>query len=213
MPRAGLTGETVLAEAACLADELGYDRLTLAALAERFNVASPSLYKHVAGLEAIRNGIAVRALGELAETLRAATADGARGEALRGMAAAYRGYAHSHPGRYAATLRAPRPGDEGHIQAGDAVLAIVFGVLADYGLSGDDAVDATRALRAALHGFVGLEASGGFGMPQDVDRSFARLVEGIDVTLAQWASSASAIDASGGSPDVGSAHRGDRSSA
>jgi AcrR family transcriptional regulator len=191
MPRAGLTGQTVLAEASCLADELGYDRLTVAALAERFKVASPSLYKHVAGLEAIRSGIAVRALDELAQTLRAATAGLTRRAALDAMAAGYRGFAHSHPGRYAATLRAPSPADDAHTQASDAVLAIVFRVLADYGLAGDDAVDATRALRAALHGFVALEASGGFGMPQDVDRSFKRLVVGLDATLAQWASGAS----------------------
>jgi catechol 2,3-dioxygenase-like lactoylglutathione lyase family enzyme len=66
------------------------------------------------------------------------------------------------------------------VAASEAVLGTVLAVLAERGLTGEDAIDATRALRAALHGFVALEAAGGFGMPQDVGRSFARLVAGLD---------------------------------
>ncbi len=66
------------------------------------------------------------------------------------------------------------------------LLRTVFSVLARYGLSGDDAIDATRALRAALHGFVTLEAVGGFGLPRDVDRSFARLVQILDTAFRDW---------------------------
>jgi hypothetical protein len=33
-----------------------------------------------------------------------------------------------------------------------------------------------RAFRSAVHGFVALEAAGGFGIPVDVDTSFERLV-------------------------------------
>ena len=53
--------------------------------------------------------------------------------------------------------------------------------------NGDDAIDAIRALRAALHGFVTLETSGGFGLPADIDRSFDRLVQGLTTALASWA--------------------------
>lgn len=56
-------------------------------------------------------------------------------------------------------------------------------VLSTYGLTGDDAIDATRTLRATMHGFVSLEALGGFGLPQDVDRSYERLVEILDAAL------------------------------
>jgi hypothetical protein len=33
------------------------------------------------------------------------------------------------------------------------------------------------ATRSAIHGFVALEAGGGFGMPDDVDRSFEALLD------------------------------------
>jgi hypothetical protein len=54
----------------------------------------------------------------------------------------------------------------------------VLDVLAGYGLTGADAVHAARALRSALHGFVSLEAAGGFGLPESLDESYDRLVEG-----------------------------------
>jgi hypothetical protein len=56
-------------------------------------------------------------------------------------------------------------------------------VLRGYGLDGDDLIDATRAVRSAVHGFVALEIAGGFGLPQDVDRSFDRLIEMLDKGL------------------------------
>ena len=53
-------------------------------------------------------------------------------------------------------------------------------MLAGYGLEGDDAIHAARAVRAALHGFAVLEAGGGFGIKLDLDESFARLVGLLD---------------------------------
>jgi AcrR family transcriptional regulator len=190
VPRAGLSRPILIAEAAQLADEVGFDGLTLAALAGRFGVAVPSLYKHVDGLDDVRRGVAAGATEELGlaltQALAGASRRGARGR-LRALADAYRGYAHDHPGRYAATLRAPATTDAEHLEASDALVGTVFGVLAERGLSGDAAVDATRALRAALHGFVSLEAAGGFGMPRDIERSFARLVDTLDRGLAAGA--------------------------
>ena len=186
MPRAGLSREIVVAEAARVADEEGYGRLTLAAVARRFAVAVPSLYKHIDGLDALHRELAALAIRELGEAL-AAGANGREGKsAMRAMAHAYRDYAREHPGRYAATLRAPDPSDREATAAAQALLETVFSVLAGYDLTGTGGVHATRALRAALHGFVALQAAGGFGMPQDVDRSFERMLDGLDAALRQW---------------------------
>ena len=70
-----------------------------------------------------------------------------------------------------------------HVDAAGAVLRVVLAVLAGYGISGNDAIDITRALRAALHGFVSLEVAGGFGMPQDIDHSYRRMLTGFDRAL------------------------------
>jgi AcrR family transcriptional regulator len=169
----------VVAAAAEVADEVGFDGLTLASVADRFGVAVPSLYKHVDGLDGLRRGVAVLSIRELGRALAPAAT-------LGEMAVAYRGFAHAHPGRYAATIRAVDPGDEEGTVASDEVLATALRVMSGYDLAGADAIDATRALRAALHGFVTLEAAGGFGIPQDVDRSFDRMVGAFDRALRTW---------------------------
>nr|WP_231134526.1 TetR-like C-terminal domain-containing protein [Motilibacter deserti] len=107
-------------------------------------------------------------------------------DALLAVAVAYRSYARRHPGRYAAAQRAPDPEDPVHVAAGERAVGTIFAALRGYGLDGDDAVDATRGLRSALHGFVSLEQAGGFGLPQDVDRSFDSLVRSFDVALRAW---------------------------
>ena len=183
MPRAGLTPSRVIVEAADLADEVGWDHLTLAALAGRLGVAVPSLYKHIDGLDAVRRGVSILALTELGDALAGTLADvpeADSGRRLRVLADAYRAYAGAHPGRYAATVRAAPADDREHGAASDAVMRTVFAMLAERGLVGDQVTDAARVLRASIHGFVTLEAAGGFGLPRDVGRSFARLVDGLD---------------------------------
>ena len=68
----------------------------------------------------------------------------------------------------------------------DTVVSVVTEVLAGYHLRDDDAIDATRALRSALHGFVTLELGGGFGLPVSIERSFDRLVQGLVTALSGW---------------------------
>lgn len=186
MPRAGLTADRVVREAELLADEVGLAHLSLAALATRLGVQPPSLYKHIAGQDALHRLLEVRAKAELAEVMRNAAVGRARGAAVRALAHAYRRWAADHPGRYSSTLRAPDPLDDDALAASDRAVRVLFDILAGYGLHGDDAVDATRACRAALHGFVSLEAAGGFGLPVDVDRSYERLIDALDVSLSGW---------------------------
>ena len=40
----------------------------------------------------------------------------------------------------------------------------------------DELVHRVRTVRSAVHGFVSLELSGGFGLPQDIDESFEHLI-------------------------------------
>jgi hypothetical protein len=77
----------------------------------------------------------------------------------------------------AATVRAPHQDDAEHRDASEAALRTVLAVLGGYRIGGDAAIHATRALRSALHGFVALELAGGFGLPDDIDVSFARMLD------------------------------------
>jgi AcrR family transcriptional regulator len=186
MPRAGLSTQAVVDVALEIVDEHGLDALTLAAVAQRAGVAAPSLYKHVRSLDALLQKVSAVATGELADALSHAAAGKAGLDAVRAVAIAYRSYALRSPGRYPTTQGVADPADPAHVAAGERAVYTVFAVLHAYGITGDDAVDATRFVRSALHGFVSLEVSGGFGLPQDVDRSFDRLVSSLDVALRAW---------------------------
>jgi AcrR family transcriptional regulator len=172
----GLTPATVADTAARLADRDGFDTLTLGAVAAELGVRTPSLYNHVEGLAGVRRAIALRGLQELGEAIRDAAVGRSADDAVIAVAAAYRSYAGAHPGVYAALQRAPDPGDAELESAAARVLEPIFAVLRGYGVEGDDAVHAARALRSALHGFVDLERAGGFGLDLDLDESYRRSV-------------------------------------
>jgi AcrR family transcriptional regulator len=184
--RAGLTEILVIEEAERLADEVGLSRMTLAALAARLGVRQPSLYKHIDGMDGLVRSISIRAKTDLAYVLARAAVGRERADALTSVAGAYRKWALEHPGRYAAAQSAPASGDTEDQAASLAIVGVATDILAGYKLSDDDAIDATRALRSALHGFITLESSGGFGLPVDVDRSFQRLVSGIARAFSSW---------------------------
>lgn len=177
MPRAGLDAERVVAEAVAVAEEVGVANLSLSAIAARLGVKVPSLYKHIGGLDDLQQRVAVRARGDLAAALEAS--DGG----LRSLSVAYRDWARRHPGLYPATLRAPLVGDADDLATSTRAITVIYRELAVFGLGGDAAIDATRALRATLHGFVALEAAGGFGLPRDIDRSFAHTIALLEASL------------------------------
>lgn len=189
MPKAGLTHDSVVREAAHVADEVGWENLTLAVVAQRLGVSMPGLYKHIGSIDGLRHDVAVLALSSLAAHLSEATKDLTGTEALRALANAYRSFVQRHPGLYAAAMKAPSWIDAEHSAAARSVLQAVYSTLEGYALGGREAADAVRAIRATLHGFATLEASGGFGAPLDIDRSYRHLVEALDGSLKQWPAS------------------------
>ncbi len=167
----------VVAAAAALADTEGAESVTFARLAEHLGVRPPSLYNHVAGTEGLRRELALLGIREMIATLTRAAIGKAGDDALFALANAYRAFAERRPGLYAAALlRAPTPGDAEEIAASTELIGIVLAVLAGYGLAGEEALHAVRGLRSVLHGFIVLEAAGGFGLPLDLDESFRRLI-------------------------------------
>lgn len=189
MKRARLNREQVLAAGAELADEQGLEATTLAALAARVGIRTPSLYKHVDSHAALVEGIATAALADLHRELSTAVAGRSGPPAVHAAAAAYRAYAHAHPGRYAAaTAVAARSTHEEFRAAATNVLVVLQAALRHWELTADDEVDAIRGLRATLHGFVTLERAGGFGLDRSPDASFEALIDsliaGLDRTAA-----------------------------
>ncbi|MEU0597784.1 WHG domain-containing protein [Streptomyces sp. NPDC006393] len=186
MGRAGVSVERLVAAAAEMADEVGFENVTLSALARGFGVKDASLYSHVRNLKELRTRLALFAGGEMIDRIAAAVAGRAGKDALAAFAGAYREYAHRHPGRYAATqvridqdLAADSP-------AMRRTADITYGMLRAYGLDEPDLTDAVRLLRSTFHGYCALEATGGFGAPRDVDASWDKAVDALHTALTHW---------------------------
>jgi len=169
MPRAGLDTEAVVSAAAAIADEAGYANATLAAVAARLGVRTPSLYNHVGGLPELQTLLALRGL----ESLRRVVTDAAVGrtgkDAVLAIGLAYAEFVRSRPGLYEAVTDHVRRRDERLDGVSNEIVNTILKVLEPFGLSDDEAIHAVRGLRSMVHGFALLELRGGFamGLPPD----------------------------------------------
>lgn len=164
----------VVAAAADIADANGFEALTLAAVAARLDVRIPSLYNHVESLAALKREIGLLALRDIELILTRAAASRQGADALLAIARAYYHYNQEHPGRYLAAQRPAAESDQEASSAGTRVVDLLRDVMKPFGLTPRDEIHAVRGFRSLVHGFVGLNAAGGFGLPVDVERSLER---------------------------------------
>jgi AcrR family transcriptional regulator len=193
MARAGVDAAAIVAAAAALADAEGLEAVTLTRLAATLGVRPPSLYAHVDGLEDVLRRLGARGTTDLATVLGQAVEGRAGVDALRALAVAYRDFARLRPGTYAATQRSRDLAEDAEARAAaEAVVRVTLAALREYGLEGDEAIHAVRLIRIALHGFISLEAAGGFAMNLSTDDTFERILDLLDVGLRAMVHSTSA---------------------
>ncbi|NVI90450.1 TetR-like C-terminal domain-containing protein [Actinomadura sp. BRA 177] len=186
MVRAGVTVERLARAAAELADEVGFDKVTVAAMARRFGVKEASLYSHIKNAHDLKTQVALLALAELADEVAAAIAGRAGKDALVAFAGAYRGYAKRHPGRYAAA-RMELDLETALASAAGRHAEMTRAILRGYELAEPDQTDAVRMLGGMFHGFVSLETAGAFQHhPRDVEASWERTLDALDTALRNW---------------------------
>jgi AcrR family transcriptional regulator len=184
VPRAGLGPASVTEAGAQLADEVGFDQLSMGLLAERLGVKTPALYNHVTGQADLAHRIAVLAMTEFADAIRDAIQGRAAGDALAAGAQAMRMYVREHPGRYTAGNAARPAGPDDPLVAADGrVIDSWAAMLHGYRLDPGQEIHALRMLRSMLHGFATLEAAGGFRIDTSVDDSFTWMIDFIDQGL------------------------------
>lgn len=187
MPRAGLTRERIAQQAAAVADETGFDRLTLRRRRRPLR-SIPARLVQARG----RPGHGTAGRRPCWPSASSTPSWPKRRRAWPGGTRWLRfprPTAATPPRIRAVTPRACAPrdaGDEEHNAAGAAAVGLIANVLKGYRIEGDDMIDAVRMLRAALHGFVTLEAAGGFGLPQSVDGTFTRLVDSLHIAGSAW---------------------------
>lgn len=178
----------VLKGATEIANGEGIDALSLARLAEHLGVKVPTLYNHINGLPGLKRDLTLYSINTLNDRLRDAVIGKSGSQAVRDMAQAYRAWVKESPDLYLASQRyvtAQSSGDEELAEAQERLMRVALAVVASFGLSGDDALHAVRALRSLVHGFATLEVVEGFGLPLDCNESFRRLVDMFIANLTQ----------------------------
>jgi AcrR family transcriptional regulator len=174
---ARLSREIIVNAALTFLDREGWDALTINALATQLGTKGPSLYNHVDSLEDLRRTVRMRVIDDIIIMLNRVAEGRARDDAVLVMAAAYRSYAHHHPGRYSAFTRMPPGGEDPEYAAATrGAAAPVIAVLASYGLDGEGAFYAALEFWSALHGFVLLEMTGVMDGIIDADTLFSDMV-------------------------------------
>ncbi|MFD4292437.1 TetR/AcrR family transcriptional regulator [Rhodococcus sp. NPDC058505] len=183
MVRVGLTPDRLTLAGAELADQVGFEQVTVSALARHFGVKSASLYSHVKGTEDLRTRIALFALAELADRAADAVAGRSGKDALAAFADAYRDYAREHPGRFDAARLRLDP-ETAAASAGVRHSQMMRAILRGYDLTEPGQTHAVRLLGSVFHGYVTLELAGGFSHTAvDSQQSWEWVVDSLDILL------------------------------
>ncbi len=158
-----------------LVDRDGAAQLTMTALARELKIRGPSLYSHVASLEALLSLVQTRALAELGSDLQRAAMGRSGADGVRALASALRAFATRHPGRY--DLAMSKPIDRSAMQvasraAGEAFVAVIesMGVQMSNELA--------FSCLATLHGVLTLDRAGLYPRSEvDIDAIYAQASE------------------------------------
>ncbi len=165
------TNEEVVAAAQEVLEGAGPAGLTMQAVAARVGVRAPSLYKRFHDRDALLTAVATATIDELGTRLAKAAPN------LRGLATAYRAFAHERPEAF--RLVFTPYAEEGALRRASAP---VIRAAADL-VGEEDALAAARLFTAWATGFLQMELAGAFRLGGDVDDAFAYGLERLHAGL------------------------------
>jgi AcrR family transcriptional regulator len=179
---------TLIRAAADLADEHGWNRLTLSLVARTVHRHVTSLYAHVDSLDALRRDVALLAADELAERVWTVALGRTREDALRAITEVYRAFSREHPGRAAAMLSADHRNDPEMQQKGRRLAEPIHATFRSFGLVDDQVVQAHRVFSSAVRGLGQAEAANVFPADGLLDETVEQMIRLFVVALesGQW---------------------------
>lgn len=162
----------ILDAAAKMTDEKGIANITLKSLAEELGVKSPSLYKHIKGLDELYKELMLYSWRLLEKDMMKAAIGKAKDDAIIAMCYAYRNFVKLHSGLFETMQWYNMYKSDEHLQATDELVSILFQVLDGYELLEEQKVHIVRMLRGFLQGFLAIESHDGFGNSLSIDDTF-----------------------------------------
>lgn len=179
-----LTRDDVVEAGVRCVEQNGAAALGVNDVARELGIKPASLYNHVNGSPELRGLVASEGYFRLLRALRAEVPATATARTrLLAFARAYRTFARCHPQLYASMTASPLPDGPAKEELRRVVLELLGAPLHELGVPRERAVDAIRALRSALVGFVQLELAREFEFSASADASFEYLTESL---LSAW---------------------------
>lgn len=181
-PRTRLDKNAVVQAAVEILNTEGVSALSLSRLADELGIKTPSLYNHVNGLDGLQQELEIMNARLLADRFSEAAIGKSGSTLFMDVSQAFREYVKENPGLYMSTLRSSatmQVRDPNLQHEEERMMKVGLAVMASLGLQDEDAIHGLRAFRSMVHGFATLEIAGGFGLPQDCDESFRRLVSAL----------------------------------
>jgi len=174
-----LTREQVVAAAVGIVRAEGADALGVSRVAVELRIKPPSVYNHVSPGNALAQAVVTAANAQLLEVLKASVRGvlGAEDQ-LRALGLATRRWALANAGLYALMARVePDMDDPVYAPMIQDMLDLFARPFGQLGVPADGVVHAVRSLRAGVHGFVLLKASGQLQLKEDPEASYGWLIE------------------------------------
>lgn len=173
-----LTRQDVVTAAVVCLQKDGEAGLGVNRVARELGIRPPSIYKHIAGNEALRCAVAAEGMRLLTEHLKHQVQDVGQQDCLiRTVAHAVRQFFHKNPALHQVmtmtTIDASAPDFQAIKQAFLRFNATAFEL---FNLNDDDFIHALRMFVSACHGFALLEQSQQFKEPQSLDESYEWLI-------------------------------------
>ncbi|WP_174728025.1 TetR/AcrR family transcriptional regulator [Mesobacillus harenae] len=177
MARRGLDQLAILQAAIEIIDRIGFRSLTMASLAQKLNIKTPSLYNHIESLDHLRNRLALHGLIKLRDRMTDAAVGSKGEEAILEIGQCYVEFVRLHPGLYEAAMAAGPDASSDIKAAGEDIVNLLLKVLKPFNLNEVEALHTVRGLRSIVHGFSSLEQwGGGFNLTLDVNESLRHLL-------------------------------------
>ena len=176
----------VIQEAIKIANREGLEELTLGALARSLGVKTPSLYHYIQNLQELHDELGILCIEGLT-SLILKDSYGLSGEnALRQFCFSSRSFALQNRGLYEAMQLTHLKRSKAYQKSAENLLGLLAGLFAQFAIKPNHRVHAIRYLRSLLHGFIDLELKNGFGMPDDLNRSFELAIEAFLLSLQKY---------------------------
>lgn len=151
--------------------------LTLASVAQKVGIKSPSLYHYFQGLEGLKKELALRALKDFSQILEQALASAPGDKKLKAFFEAYREFSKKHPLQFECAQFGVSSKDTELMQNSYKIVQLAIEATGLQKLESKTRIHQIRILRCLLNGFIQLETLGGFQLEEDIDDTFQVLIK------------------------------------